>query len=138
MTPENAYASLLKLLQLEKTASVVLAAGEEPLLRRVNVSDEVASEFHESAQRSFNEEVKLIEYDAGYTPDANEIVFISIAHERVKEIVTSIADAINIEPFKGEETIIDTMRFYAAVFGDGGAEAVFFRIKTENLNFKDH
>jgi hypothetical protein len=136
VTAENAYASLLKLLDGGNATSVVLAAGDEPFLRRVNVGKEIASEFKESAQRAFNNGFRLIEYDAGYTPDPDEIVYISASHDRVKEISTSVADVVNIETFKGEEDIIDTLRFYAAVVGQPGASAVFFRQKNRKFELQ--
>jgi len=134
MAPQESLQSLAQALAGNPTITVVLAAepDNELLIQRLNLTEELSWEFLSAARDStpsVGREVRLRPYEAGYKPDADEIVYVDLRqNETISEQIQPFSQVQRAELFHEEEKVIDSLRFYAVVVSPSARRrAVFLR-----------
>lgn len=132
MPPQQAIDSLQPVLAGNPAVSVLVASepGQETVLQRLNLRQDLANEFRSVAQAAEPEEnVNLRPYDPGYTPEWNELAYIELeGNDEVAHMVEQISQVQEAEIFHERDEIVDHLRFYAIVVSpDANRQAVFFR-----------
>jgi hypothetical protein len=145
VTVEEVFQSLGVFCSAGTGTRVLLASedeGEELVFQRLTLEDSVSKEFGDDAIKAFanGDNFTLVKYEAGYKPDDDELCYLAFDESAdVKKIIESIIDcALNfndVELFKEDEDIIDSLRFYVVVANghsaDGSPEnALFMRTFT--------
>ncbi len=104
--------------------------GQEIILQRLNLRQDLADEFRAAAQGALPAaDVVLRPYDPGYTPEWNELAYIDLReNEAVANLVEQISEVQEAEIFHENDDIVDHLRFYAIVVSPNAQrQAVFFR-----------
>src|SRR5215472_4739849 len=132
MPPQQAIDALRLLLSGNPAVNVLVASepGQATILQRLNLRQDLASEFRSAAQAAEpGANVVLRPYDPGYTPEWNELAYIYIqGNEAVASMVEQISEVQEAEIFHERDEIVDHLRFYAIVLSpDADRHAVFFR-----------
>jgi hypothetical protein len=134
MPPQESLQSLAQALVGNPAVTVVLAAEpeNEVLIQRLNLTDELSAEFLSAARHSapgVGREVRLRPYEAGYKPDADEIVYVDLAqNEAISAQIQAFTQVQRAELFHEDEEVIDSLRFYGIVVSPSARRrAVFFR-----------
>lgn len=116
------------------TITVLVAAKPEEniVIQRLNLRQDLAAEFLSAARDSVppaNQEVRLRAYEAGYTPDSDEISYIDLSHNAaVADLILQVSQIQQAELFREDDVVIDSLRFYAIVVSPSTRRrAVFFR-----------
>lgn len=103
--------------------NVVMGGGDadDLTLDRIQMTDAVAIEFRHIAQNSSwwdASDYQLRPYDPGYKPDSRDVVYAQIADiPGLQEFVALVASPANLPQFKGDDSSIERLRFYAIVGG---------------------
>lgn len=125
---------LAQMLTGNPAVTVLVAAKpeEDILIQRLNLREDLATEFLSAAKDSVppaNQEVRLRPYEAGYKPDADEITYIDLSQNA--ELLAQINEFSQVqqaELFHEADEVIDSLRFYAIVVSPNARRrAVFFR-----------
>jgi Kiwa KwaB-like protein len=142
MSAEQALARLRQFLGRARQVSVVVGAdveGDEEVvdtIQRLNVHQNVADQFKTVAGAFLDGlgEVVLRPYEAGYKPDAHELLYLSLeGREDLQSIVTSVCDVDSLEIFAENEDVVGHLKFYAIIAGSGQRKAAFFRVTGPKL-----
>lgn len=132
MPPQEAIESLGQALATNPAINVLVAAEPEGalVLQRLNLRQELATEFRSAAQAAFPDaNIVLRPYDPGYMPEWNELCFIQLEeHQAVAEQIQQISQVQQAELFREQDEIVDHLRFYAVVVSSSARRhAIFFR-----------
>lgn len=114
------------------TVLVAAEPEENIIIQRLNLRQDLATEFLSAAKDSVppaNQEVRLRAYEAGYKPDSDEITYIDLAQNApIADLIHLVSQVQQAELFHEDDTVIDSLRFYAIVVSPSARRrAVFFR-----------
>lgn len=126
--------TLRRFLERDIDVSILVAADGDDrdegdlILQRLNVHEDVASEFREVARTSVAYDVSERAYDPGYKPEADELCVLDLNDEpEIARVIEGLSDVDSAEVFGADDEIIDNLRFYATVLTRGPRRAVFLR-----------
>jgi len=132
MPPEQAIAGLKRAMLQNPTTNVAVVSepGDELTIQRLNLHDELASDFLTTVKEALPpEDTRFIPYDPGYTPEWNQMAYLEITEGTlIADLVTELSQVQQAGLFQEDEEIIDSLRFYGIVISPSARRhAVFFR-----------
>ena len=120
-----------------KQIDVLLATSPKPAddvtLYRLEMTDELAQEFSDSALEATPEEdgVVMVPYNATYRPASHELMYLALDDAPpVAEIVEECLDVSLFDAFDASDDLVRRLRFYAIVIVEDDESAIFFRAFT--------
>jgi len=134
---DRSLRQLSNVLNGNPTTAVVIASEPDVdagvVIQRLNLTDDLAEDFLTAARKAVPpetvNEVRLKPYEAGYKPDANELLYIELEDEA--DIATTVRDLSRVqqaEMFRERDEIVDHLKFYAIVVSPSARNhAVFLR-----------
>lgn len=134
MSADEALAELAQTLQTDLDANLVLGSlegdGSGPALVKLTLLQEPQEEFLINARslvRRLGRARKLVPYEPGYKPEADEILYVDLDQElELKRIVTAVGRLQTISPLSEDPDSIADGGFSAQIFGSGSRRASFF------------
>lgn len=127
-------ASLTDFLRRARTANLLVASkdnGPDGILaiQRLNLHQDVAGDFLETARAAVPPEVDLRGYEPAYKPEPGELLCIPLDEsEAVASVVETFRRIDQVQLFTEENEFVRRLRFYAIVVGGyPGRQAIFFR-----------
>ncbi len=137
MTAEGTLRDLLLFMGTARSASFLMGAESEdeaetePIVQRVTLKKELATEFVDDAKSLVAEAAEdpvLLPYDPGYKPSVHELCYVHLGSEMklVKSIIEDISMVDQAEIFEEDEGFIGSLRFYAIIVEGKSERAIFF------------
>lgn len=127
-------ASLTDFLRRARTANLLIASeinGPDriPAIQRLNLHEDVASDFLQTARAAVTPEVALRCYEPAYKPEPGELLCIPLDEsEAVASTVEAFRRIDQVQLFTEDNEFVRRLRFYAIVVGSHpGRQAIFFR-----------
>jgi hypothetical protein len=134
MPAEQAIQVLAQLFGENPDTTVLVVAEPEDVavIQRLNITDELATDFLRIARTAGNritDDLELRPYIPGYNPEAHQLCYLSLEENpEIAGIVQQLSQVQQAELFTEDEDVIESLRFYAIVISSQTAnEALFFR-----------
>jgi hypothetical protein len=102
------------------------------VIQRLNLAQDLAADFLTAARKAMPEsleDVRLKHYEAGYTPDPNELLYLELEQEAdIADLIHELSRVQQAALFRERDEIVDHLRFYAVVTSPSARRhAVFMR-----------
>jgi len=136
MPADRSLQQLSTVLSADPAISVLVASEPEvdadAVIQRLNLAQDLAADFLTAARKAVPEsleDVRLKPYEAGYTPDPHELLYLELQHEAdIADIIRQLSRVQQAALFRERDDIVDHLKFYAVIVSPTARNhAVFMR-----------